>query len=57
MIATKYEESVDLQKGYHHGVYLFLDLNKEEDVNTNTEEIYVEADTEKQNMEDLTFDN
>ena len=33
-IPKKPEEKVYLEKGYYHGVYLSLDFNKEDGVNT-----------------------
>ena len=34
-ISTKPEKAVDLEKVYYHGVYVLLEFNKEEDVDTN----------------------
>ena len=56
-ISTKPEYEVDLQKVYYHRVYVLIQFNKEDGVDINQEHIEMEADLDKEEMEDMILVN
>ena len=46
-----------MDKGYYHGIYLFLEFNKEDDVYKKEEEKDMEDDPDKEEIEGVTLDN
>ena len=57
-VPTIYEipdETIDLEKGYYHGVYILLQCNKQDVVDTNQDQIEMEANTQEYYMEYATL--
>ena len=52
MVFTKPEYVIYLAKGYYHGVYVFLEFNKEDDIYTKDKDTEMGDDLDKGNMED-----
>ena len=57
MIYTKYEEAVDLDKGYYHGVYVLLNFNEQDGVDIKQGHAQMEANQYKEDMEEVILDN
>ena len=46
-----------LDKGYYHGVYVILHLNKEDGVYRKEENVDIEQDTDEEDMEDVKLED
>ena len=49
------DDTVDFQKRYYHGVYILLQCNKQDVVDTNQDQIEMEANTQEYYMEYATL--
>ena len=51
------DETIDLDKGYYHGVYVLIQFNQNEIVNRNEEQDDMEADLDEEEMQEIIFDD
>ena len=51
------DETVDLEKGYYHGVYVLLHLKKWYDTNKKYDHISTEVDPYQEDTEDMALDD
>ena len=57
IVLTKPKEAVDLDKGYYHGIYVFLEFNKDDEIYKKEEDKDMEDDPDKEDMEDVKLYN
>ena len=56
-IDEKTDETVTLEKGYYHGVFVLLNFNKEDGVDRKEDQVDVDLDPDEEKMQDVRLDD